>query len=164
MKKGDIILIRNYTWFGKRIRQVTKGEYNHIGMFVSDNKIVEATMAKGVVISNLSKFEILRKKGKVDFTIYQIKNITEEQRQGMTEFLLDKIGQRYDFFQLIALLFFFSFRINRKYETIDVKKRFICSELLAEAGDKVGIQFKQGVDKDNITPCDIEQSDIIERI
>jgi len=163
MIKGHILLLRTNTFVGKQIREMTDSYYNHVGMFISEKEIIEASML-GVKITPFSKFEELKSKGKLDYGIYKVKGVTNEQLEIMIDFLTEKLGFTYDFIQFISLLFFFIFKWNRKKEPVDVPNAFICSELMSGALDKAGLQFSENVDKDCITPGDIENSKILERI
>ena len=58
--KGNLLFVKNYTWLGNRIRSLTNSEFNHIGIFVDNNELVEATLFGGVVQSSLDKFKQLK--------------------------------------------------------------------------------------------------------
>jgi uncharacterized protein YycO len=161
--RGDIILVKNYSFLGRQIRKVTGGNYNHVGMFISNNKLIEA-MFSGVKITDITGYEIARAEGKLDFDIYRFKNISQHQIDTTTSFLLDQVGCKYDFLQLLSIFIFFVFHINRTIEPIDIRKAFICSELIAKALEIANIKISEEVDVDNITPFDIEYSEKLEKI
>jgi len=160
---GDIILIRTNSWFGRNIRKVTKGYYNHVGIFVAKDKIVEASMW-GVKLVSIEKFNKQKDKGHITYNIFRIKNTTDQQKLDMVNFALSKVGSPYDFIQLFSLLYIFLNHKNRNLEPIDVPMAYICSELVASAVDNAGLCFNENIDKDCISPTDIAQSQIVEMV
>jgi len=165
IKTGDILLVRHYSFIGKMIRKITDCEYNHVGVFVTPTQIVEATFG-GVKLTDISDYEHRKRKRKLDYDIFTFKQpLTYRQKEIIVNFCVDKIGEKYDFFQFISLFFFFLFHINRKdIDPIDCRHAFICSELVAEAFEKAGVTFNSNIDIDNVTPADIARSDIIRKI
>jgi len=163
MKQGNLILVRNYDPVSKIIRKVLKCEYNHVGYFIEDEVIVEANF-KGVEKVNYSNYFNRKLNKKVDYDIYRIQNITEDQIKIMSEFISSKIGQKYDIVQFISIFLMLVLHITRRVEPIELGSRWICSELIAEGAYKAGIEFKEDVDPDNTTPYDIFSSDIIEKV
>lgn len=161
--KGNLILVKNYRFFSNLIRKITKSEYNHIGLFVSDDTIVEALFG-GVHTNSYSQFKKAKAKKKLDYAIYTIKDISDKQIEKMTNFALDKVGTKYDFIQFICIAFMFFFKITRRIEPIEEGRKWICSELMAESAYEAGIRFQDNVDPDNTTPGDIASSSIVERI
>lgn len=161
--RGDILLIRTDTFIGGQIRKMTDSYFNHVGMFISETEIIEASML-GVKTTAFSKFEKQQQNGKLDYGIYRVKDMTTKQSEIMANFLIQKIGSTYDFIQFLSLLLFFIFKWNREKEPVDVPNAFICSELMSGALDKAGLKFSDNIDKDCITPADIEKSKILERV
>lgn len=162
MKKGNIILIKTYSWFGKKIREITNGQYSHVGMFVSKNKIIEATLT-GVKLTDISKFQKLQQSKKLEYNIYEMKT-TGKQLNIIVEYLLNQVGREYDFLHLMSLLFVFTFKIKRNINLLDIKKAFTCAELLSKALDKAGLKFSETIHKECITPHDIAQSGLLKCI
>ena len=162
-KTGDLLLVKNYSFIGNMIRKILDSEYNHVGLFVTDDEVIEATF-KGVYKTDISKFEELRDKNKLEFNIYRFREITETQLILMIDYALGNVGMKYDFWQLITLYLFFLLHINRKIEPIDVCNAWICSELIGESAEHAGIRFQGNVDSDNITPKDIYTSLKVELI
>ena len=164
MKKGNIILIRSYDFTGHQIRRVTGGTYNHVGLFVTDNIIIESNPGKGVILTPFDVYKKQEALNKCDYAIYKFIHLGPVEIESVITFLLDKVGSKYDFLQLLSLFIFFIFNITRRIEPIDIRNAFICSELLAEAVESIGVRFVSHIDSDNITPTDIEKSIIVAKI
>jgi len=162
----NIILVKSNNFIGKQIRKITDSKYNHIGIFIKENKIIESSFTKGVIITSFDKYKEQAKNNKLSFDIYKFKKpILEKEWSIARDYLLKQVGNKYDIMQVISLFIFFMLHINRKnVEPIDIEKAFICSELIGKACDKINIKFTEEVDLDNLTPKDIETSDIIEKI
>jgi len=159
---GNILFVRHYSWVGKQIRELTKGYYNHVGLMISNDLIIEASF-KGVKITKLETYKYLAKKGKVEYCIGKVKGISNAQIDGACKYAFKQVGTKYDFLQFLSLFFFMLFHLNRKVEPIDCRYAFICSELVAKSYDSVGINFNN-IDLDVITPADIERSTIVRLI
>lgn len=162
--KTNILLVRSHSLIGKLIRFFNKNYYNHVGIFVSDFQIVEATFT-GVKLTHIDKFIEAQKRGLIVCHIYKVKDIIELQKETVCNFVLNRVGRKYDFLQFLSLTFFFIFNMSRKkYESLDSGRCYICSELIAKAYAQVNIYFNNEVDLDNITPADIANSEIIEKL
>lgn len=163
MKEGYLIFIRNYSWFGNRIRQLTNCEYNHVGIFIDERNIIEARFV-GVEKTPLDKFLGLVIERKLDFDIYKFKNISERQLGIMLRFIKKEVGRKYDFIQMLNLGLFLFFGVKRDLEPIDNSKKWFCSELIAEGAYEAGIRFHENIDPDNITPADMLNSGLLEKV
>jgi len=163
--KGCLILIRNSGIVSKLIRKLTHSEWNHVGIFENNNHIIESTFRNGVVRTKFINFLEEKKQGKIEnFDIYKIKDITEDQKNIMVQFIIERIGHKYDFFQFICLGLMLLVGLTRKIEPIDDTNKWLCSELIAEGAYQAGIKFHENIDPDNITPGDIVSSKITIKI
>lgn len=159
--KADIVLVRHNSIMGKLIRKFDGGYYNHVGILVTDNIIIDAGFA-GVRTLLVSELETGAKKKKLEYNIFEVKDLTQEQKNIIAEYVINRIGTKYDFLQLISLLVFFVFNINRKKEDpIDIRNKFICSELVSESFNEANFKFSDNIDNDNITPNDIACSGVL---
>jgi len=162
-QSGDILMVHNNTWLGKAIRCITRSSFNHCGIFVSEDELVEATY-KGVEQNNISKFDSLVTSNKCSYSVYRVKNITSEQIQTVVNFVKQEVGDKYEITQIIELFFVFVFHLPRNLNLIDDKKQWICSELVAEAFQDAGIKFFDKIRVDDMVPGDIPKSDIVEQV
>jgi len=151
---GNIIFVRTENLIGKWIRQIDGGYYNHVGIMISDDELVEATY-KGVKIAKLDKYK------DVEHTFGVIKGVSESDIYSAISFAQCQVGLTYDFFQIAVLLVYYLFHINKKKQPLDIKKAYICSELVAEAFETVNINFNENIAINAITPHDLEVSELI---
>lgn len=125
---GDIVFIRGRSWISKVIKWLDKGEFSHVAMFVSDNEIIEAEYSTRVrvVPFKYGDYEVIRL------------NLNGEQKKSVTELSAILEGKRYDFVQIIILLFTLLFGIKGLSKFRDTKE-VICSELVGLILDELGI-------------------------
>jgi len=163
MRKGNLILVRHYNLMSSLIRKITKSEFNHIGIFVDEENIVEVKFG-GVAKTSFLDFEMAKAENKLDYAIYKIKDITEEQINIMTTFANTEIGAKYDFAQFISIGLMLLTGCTRRIEPFDNSNRWICSELISDGAYFAGIEFYENIDPDNMSPGDIAKSPIVERV
>ena len=176
IKRGDILLVHTKRSFiSWLIRKFTKSYWNHVGLFVSkDNQwpkwVIEA-LGEGIVGRpfELKYVKVLRgDRGKVleinpskkfRVAIVRVKDLTYEQRKQISnkayQWALEE--RRYDYLLLIIgmVLHLLTFRIL-KPSWLNIKTRFICSELIATAFNEIaGITFGKYTASGYVTPADI---------
>jgi hypothetical protein len=176
IKRADILLVHTkHNFIFWLIRKFTKSYWNHVGLFVSkDNqwpKWVIESLKPGVVGRpfELKYLKVLRddngriiKTGfskKYRIAIVRVKNLTYDQYKQISykayQWALEERG--YDFLLLVVgmILHLLTFR-HWKPGWLNIKNRFICSELIAVAFKKVaGIDFAKYTDSGYVTPADI---------
>ena len=163
--RSNLLLVRTNTFVGKKIRGITNSYYNHVGIFIDDETIIESKNGVGVILTPFKKFKELKAKNKIDFAIYRFKQpLTDNEFAVIESYLRSQVGKKYDIMQFLSLLIFFIFHVNRKVNPIDIENAFICSELIGKALALVNIFFIQEIELDNLTPKDIEDSSIIEKL
>jgi len=175
IKRGDILLVHTKRSFiSWLIRKFTKSYWNHVGLFVSkDNQwpkwVIEA-LGEGIVGRpfELKYVKVLRgDRGKVleinpskkfRVAIVRVKDLTYEQRKQISnkayQWALEE--RRYDYLLLIIgmVLHLLTFRIL-KPSWLNIKTRFICSELIATAFNEIaGITFGKYTASGYVTPAD----------
>jgi len=162
--KGTLILVRNKGIVSYLIRKLTNSYWNHVGIIENEDTVIESTFGRGVARTDLIDFLNDSKAKKLEFALYKIKDITEEQADTMVKFISQRVGHKYDFFQFISLFFMLILKITRRSEPMDYTSKWLCSELIAECAYQAGIKFHKNIDPDNITPGDIASSDITIRV
>lgn len=163
IKRGDILVVRNIGWLSKAIRVLTKGYYNHVGVFISETELVEATF-KEVAVSPLAKFVDMYNNRQCEFAIYRPKNATPDQIDMIVDFAEAQVGRKYDFAQLLSIGLFICFKVGRKHEPIDLRKYWICTELVGEAYESAGIRLDDKIDSDSLSATEITNSKHLERV
>ena len=179
IKRGDILLVHTkrslISWL---IRKFTKSYWNHVGLFVSkDNQwpkwVIEA-LGEGIVGRpfELKYVKVIRgDRGKVleinpskkfRIAIVRVKDLSYEQRKQISnkayQWALEE--RRYDYLLLIIgmILHLLTFRIL-KPGWLNIKTRFICSELIAIAFNEIaGITFGKYTASGYVTPSDIAKA------
>lgn len=163
IQAGDIIMVKNRNWIGAAIRLLTRSHWNHCGCFVSSKSLVEATHS-GVVESNIKKFEDGVKNKTLEYAVFRVTGLSKEKGRDIANFVLTKVGDKYDNLLFIKLTFMYLLHIPRRVLAVDEQKRYICSELVSEAYDSVGIRFSYKIKAGNIVPADIARSTIVEQV
>ncbi|MHA1304500.1 MAG: YiiX/YebB-like N1pC/P60 family cysteine hydrolase [Candidatus Heimdallarchaeaceae archaeon] len=158
---GKLLFVKNNSLIGSWIRRVTNSEYNHVGIFVSKDNIIESRFV-GVEETPFSRFKLLKEQKKLDYKIYRIKPEFQKYVDKIIFFVRMQLGKKYDFIQMLALYIFLLFRIKRTIEPIEYGERWLCSELIAEAFEYSGLKIYKEIDSDQITPGDLLRSDFIE--
>ncbi len=176
IERGDILLVHTERCLiSFLIRKFTKSYWDHVGLFVSKKKqwpkwVIEA-LPEGIVGRpfELKYLKVVRgDRGKIlkiapskrfQIAIVRVKNLSYEQRKQISnkayQWALEERG--YDFLLLIfgMLLHLLSFR-KFKPRWLNIKSRFICSELISIAFNEVaGIVFSKHTANGYVTPADI---------
>jgi len=179
IKRGDILLVHtNRSLISSLIRKFTKSYWNHVGVFVSkDNQwpkwVIEA-LPEGIVGRpfELKYVKVIRgDRGKIleikpskkfQIAIVRAKDLIYEQRKQISgkayQWAFQDRG--YDFLLLILgiILHLLTFR-TFKPGWLNIKSRFICSELIATAFNEIaGVTFGKYTASGYVTPADIGQT------
>lgn len=94
--------------------------------------------------------------------VYRVKEATSLQCYDVASFCLSKIGCSYDYLQGLLLGYrIFTDKID-KYAGDPNPDEYVCSELVSEAWDSVGVRFGKIVD--NVLPKQLAESNLVERV
>jgi hypothetical protein len=153
-KTADLILSWESTFFSWIVRKITRSQWSHASVCIDSSEVVSAVPLEGVRISPL--WSIANK------AVYRVKNLNKLDAELVASFCKAKVGSKYDYVQALLL----GYRILT--DKLDVnkgdpsEKRFVCSELVAEAFATVGIFFGKIVD--NALPATLANSPLVERV
>lgn len=136
LRKGDILLARNYGLLGLLIRKVTKSKYNHVCMYIGNDILVDTDFF-GVRYRRLSAYDNIPHK------IIRVKEIDRKMAHKLCKQAKKLVGKRYS----VASLF----RIRNS-----VGKTYNCSQMVNAIYSKFG--FVLCDDFIRVTPADIERS------
>ena len=153
---GDLILVHNEGWLFDQIRAISKCEYDHIAIQVTENLIVEATPTKGVKVEPLLKYNCFKKK------VLRLKDQSAVAK--MVEFSLARTGSKYDYLNLVRLYLKVLFHTKRSLSDLDIHGAFICVELVSKSASYAGFNFNEATRHANITMAHILGSDKIELV
>lgn len=137
MKKGDIIAIYNYDGFSKytnslvylfvhpihTIRYGFTKIPTHLGLYIGKGEMIEALPNNPIMKSKVK--DITHR-----YEVFRVNRINEKR---LTEFCSERLGSGYDFNALASYVLLPLFRILRLKNPLNDKKKFFCSELIAEA-------------------------------
>lgn len=158
LKPGDIILFHSNSCLNWAIRTITQSYWGHVAMFIGDDLFVESA-AEGVHILDIAvltvyDIEILRYKPKLQKST--IKSIIE--------YCKKSTGSPYDYIAIVQLLFYLLKGRRDRLEDIGEKRKYICSEILAEAYMTYGCDILPGRKSSEIIPADYDISPNFTRV
>jgi hypothetical protein len=116
---GDVIFVKTRSPISWAIRKLTKSEWSHVAVIMSDHFLIESDFLKPVKvrINRYSQTKIVNL------------NISDEERLKLVSFLLDQTNRGYDYGRIMGiLLYLLGFTKNRNLWN-DYNKD-ICCELI----------------------------------
>ncbi len=152
LKPADVFVVHGNHLISRIIRVVLDSHWNHATMYIGNGKYIESNN-KGVEIKSLDKYK------SKDIEIYRHKKISDLDRKRIVSHAMQEVGKRYDFLQIIQLLFYFVFGIRGNAREIGSKNRYICSELVAESYKTAGLKVYKNYNPTQISPADFSESD-----
>ena len=157
LQKGDVILVKDKTFYNWIVRKFTSSNWGHAVLYIGESKYIEAT-GDGVKIMSLSTLE------KKEMRVYRHKRIN----QGIAdEVVLEAItyeGKGYDFKAIAKMLFLVLCRRGRGTREIGNTAKYICSELVATPYQKKGLHIIKNVSASQTLPNDFDLSPYFIRI
>ena len=144
LKPGDVLLVEGDTRVSVAIKYLTQSTWSHAAVYVGDvfensdgeaDVLIEADIEKGVISAPISKYENLHTR------ICRPQNLTQEDRQKLVDFLIERIGYQYDMKNIIDLVRYLlptppvpvSWRRRMIALGSGDPTRAICSTLIAQA-------------------------------
>lgn len=144
VQEYDILLYKGSNIFSRSIKRFTKSKYSHVAIVLDKYHIVEINFNYKLSIRHLNY-----RKRKYD--IYRVKNLTDNNKQLISEYIQNNLKTEYDFKEIVRILLPFLY-------LKDNNKRLICSEFVYDCFNYAGIQL---VSKDSVTPEDIADSTLL---
>ena len=150
LRPGDVLLIEGDKRFSVAIKYLTQSTWSHAAFYVGDalpppgegaepNVLIEANLIEGVVAVPISKYR--------DFNtrICRPVGLTEEDRDRVVAFMIERIGMQYDFKNVVDLMRYLlpmppvPARWRRRMLALGSgdPTRAICSTLVAQAFQSV---------------------------
>ena len=150
MKLGDIILFRKKGFISKIIAFLTKGPFTHAAIIIpyndGDNYVIESDWG-GVQINSLKKKYFRR-----EYVILRHKDINSYFASRIVGFSTNLLGKKYDYAGIIGIARNILFG---KYNTLDDKNRYWCSELVADAYRSAGLKLDVKEGTHLVSPNDL---------
>ncbi|WP_152619486.1 C40 family peptidase [Cohnella kolymensis] len=144
MKIGDIIFVRSSSPFSWLIRWLTRSEYSHCAIYLTEKKIIEADALKRVKISKNRYHDC----PSVDLCL------NDNEKVRLVEYLINQIGKPYDYKQ-IAGLFLRLIGLSKKQNLWDSVNSVICSELIDRGYGSIGRDLLPDRLDGDCTPADL---------
>ena len=120
---GDYFVVHTTGWAARLIQFGTRSKWNHAGIYIGDNKVIEAR-PNGVKIRDLSEYDNLP-------IIWSNEPLTEEQRSNLVKFAKSFENDGYGVGSIIALAFkCLGLSILPENILAEKEKRVICSQLV----------------------------------
>jgi len=147
MKKGDLILVHGkYDIVSSIIRLFTHSYWNHVGIFVDKNHILEVR-GRQIVISPLTRYAYNKR---YDCKIVRIRGLQSDKIKKAIDYMIDITEKGYFKWVWACILAFFN-------STAYLPRR-TCSGLIAEAFASIDFYFRKDKHPNMITPADISKS------
>lgn len=159
LKTGDLVFCSGSYFFSQVIQRFTRSVWSHVGIIYKDPTlerifILESETLIGVRLAPLSKY--LRdyhgknKPYKGDMVIGRINpKVDGDKLNHAISYGMDELTKPYDNWEIIRIAFRILFRVSRR--TRD--RKYICSELVYDCFDEIGIPFT--LRDEYISPDDI---------
>ncbi|MCW9014523.1 MAG: lipo-like protein [Gammaproteobacteria bacterium] len=149
LQPADVLLVEGDRRISVAIKYLTQSTWSHAAVYVGDvfeqggddpDVLIEADLEAGVVMVPLSKYENLHTR------ICRPQNLTDEDLQGLIDFIVARIGYQYDLKNIIDLVRYLlptppvPVRWRRRMIALGSgdPTRAICSTLIAEAFQSIG--------------------------
>lgn len=153
-EKGDIVLTKSQSWFGKAIRWFSKtiGEsktrVNHVGVMVSSEDIVES-------LDKTRKRKVTAYYNRpTEIAVYRWKNLTDEEINTIAAKAESYVGAKYGWIKIIAHGLDRFLNGAYVFRRLTRSERYpICSWVVAHSYEAAGLSF--GTDANAADPDDI---------
>ena len=131
---GDYFVVHTTGWAARLIQFGTRSKWNHAGIYIGDNKVIEAR-PNGVKIRDVSEYD--------NFPImWSNEPLTEEQRSNLVKFAKSFENDGYGVGSIIALAFkCLGLSILPANILAEKEKRVICSQLVAWSYSHIKIKL-----------------------
>jgi len=154
LRPGDLILSYEHSFFSWFVRVMTHSKWSHVGIYTGKDKFISAIPFSGVCEKDL--------KGVDHYAIYRVKGLTSDQAKKVIAFCKERLGDGYDFFQIILLGYRVMTDKLDKNDGDPHPDQYVCSELVSEAFASIGIYFGKIVD--NALPGEFADSDLVDEV
>ena len=166
LQTGDLIFCSGSYFFSQTIQRFTRSVWSHVGMIYKDPTlervfILESEIMIGVRLAPLSKY--LRdyhgknRPYKGNIVIARLHpSIDEKKLNHAISFGMDELTKPYDSFEIMRIGFRILFNVSRR--TRD--RKYICSELVYECFDRIGVPIN--LENEYVSPDDIWQDEQVQ--
>lgn len=149
LQPGDVILVAGKTRFASLVCRLTQSSWSHVAIYVGPGHdpdpvrcIIEADIEAGVRMITLAEL------ADHDIQVVRASSLPESSRQELIDYLLARVGRRYDLnhvVELARLMLFAPSPLGRWLSPKTMRRadptRAICSTLVAHALFTAGVSF-----------------------
>ena len=147
LRTGDLVFCSGSYFFSHAIQRFTRSVWSHVGMIYKDPTlkrvfILESETLIGVRLAPLSKY--LRdyhgknRPYRGDMMIARVSpRVDQERLNRAISYGMDELTKPYDNFEIVRIGFRILFKVSR--HTRD--RKYICSELVYDCFDQIGVPF-----------------------
>ncbi|MCP5410416.1 MAG: hypothetical protein H6963_14150 [Chromatiaceae bacterium] len=147
LQTGDLVFCSGSYFFSKAIQKFTRSVWSHVGMIYRDPTlkrvfILESETLIGVRLAPLSKY--LRdyhgknRPYKGNMVIARVHPAVDEKKLNQAiSYGMDELTKPYDNFEILRIGFRILFNVSRRSRD----RKYICSELVYECFDRIGVPF-----------------------
>jgi hypothetical protein len=150
LQPGDIVLIEGNQYVSSAIKYLTQSTWSHAALYVGDAlpessdggprpRLIEVVLGDGCIASPLEKYQTYNTR------ICRAVALTPQDRQVVIDFMISRLGTRYDTKNILDLLRYFwptppAHRHRRRMIAFGSGEptRAVCSTLIAEGFGKIG--------------------------
>ncbi|MBD1378958.1 C40 family peptidase [Metabacillus arenae] len=155
LKIGDILLVRGDGFISPLIKRFLDSEYSHVAIALENGKICEVDLnVKMKIIDNpYFEYEVFRYK----------EGLNNEQMQKINAFLRKKCKSSigYDWWRILSLMI-------KKYTKLELiihhPNRYVCSEIVDQAYQYIGIDLVPESMTGDVTPVDLLKSNSFKHV
>ena len=159
LQTGDLVFCSGSYFFSHAIQKFTRSVWSHVGMIYKDPTlkrvfVLESETMIGVRLAPLSKY--LRdyhgknRPYKGNIMIGRVKpGIDKDKLNHAISYGMDELTKPYDNFEIIRIAFRILFKISRHKRD----RKYVCSELVYDCFDEIGVPFK--LRDEYVSPDDI---------
>jgi len=151
---GNILFYSGNSIFSKVVKWITNSQFSHCSIVIDKYHIVEISWNYKLKIRHLhykdNEFVIKR----------YINELSEEQKQLMYEFIIDKLNTEYDIIQTVGYLFKKIFGVK----VINDRELYNCSEFVDVCYKSIGIDLLENDFESTVSPGELFKSEILVKI
>lgn len=151
-RAADLILVRGNTIIDKLIEDVSHSEYSHCAGIVKPNELVESQFGRTTGYEPLDAYA-------GEYDVYTCDTLTDDQRNAIVKFVLNKIGTPYNAALVGWEFVFYAFHINLPMHEGNC---YDCSELWRQAYKSVGVDLCPNVEY--ASPSDLALSSLLRKL
>ena len=159
LRTGDLVFCSGSYFFSRATQKFTRSVWSHVGMIYRDPTlkrifILESETLIGVRLAPLSKYlkdyHGKNQPYKGNMVVARVHpKIDEEKLNHAISYGMDELTKPYDNFEIVRIALRILFNVSRR--TRD--RKYICSELVYECFDRIGVPFN--LQNEYVSPDDI---------